>query len=37
MYFDRGGHKTEGGFTVKNMTVEEILDTTNKFIENEEI
>lgn len=37
MYFGGGGHKTEGGFTVKNMTVEEILDATNKFIENEEI
>ncbi len=34
-YFGGGGHKTEGGFTVKNMTVSEILDATKKFIENE--
>lgn len=35
LYFGGGGHKTEGGFTVKNMTVSEILDATKKFIENE--
>ncbi len=36
-YFGGGGHKTEGGFTIKNMTPEEILDATKKFIENDEV
>lgn len=35
LYFGGGGHKTEGGFTVKNMTVSEILEATKKFIDNE--
>lgn len=34
-YFGGGGHKTEGGFTIKNMTPEEILGATKKFIEND--
>lgn len=34
-YFGGGGHKTEGGFTIKNMTSKEILDATKKYIDND--
>ena len=37
LYFGGGGHKTEGGFTIKNMTIGEILETTKKFIANEDL
>ena len=37
LYFGGGGHKTEGGFTIKNMTIGEILEATKKFIANEDL
>ncbi|MBE5738669.1 MAG: hypothetical protein E7354_02970 [Clostridiales bacterium] len=36
LYFGGGGHKTEGGFTIKNMTIGEILEATKRFIANDE-
>ncbi len=36
LYFGGGGHKTEGGFTTRDLKIGEILEITKKFIENDE-
>lgn len=37
LYFGGGGHKTEGGFTIRNMTIGEILEATKRFIANDQL